>query len=59
MTRKDFQLIADAIKLTSQDNDSDDLRALALNLCVELKKQNPAFKKELFIKACGFNNDCN
>tara|TARA_B100000287_G_scaffold293179_1_gene276543 strand:- start:323 stop:487 length:165 start_codon:yes stop_codon:yes gene_type:complete len=53
MTRKDYQLIADAIKLTNQDNDSDDLRALALNLCVELKKQNPAFKKELFIKACG------
>jgi len=59
MTRKDYQLIADVIKQTAEDRPSDPqgwtptLRAFALSLSVELKKDNPNFKPALFLKACG------
>lgn len=59
MTRKDYQLIADVIKATAANRPTDPqgwtptLRALALNLSVELQKENPRFKPEYFLKACG------
>jgi len=63
MTRKDYQTIADVIKATLNsnvvDSNSNDLSILATSLCVEFKRDNNRFKPELFLKACGFNNDCN
>ena len=59
MTRKDYQLIADVIKQTGAHRPSNPqgwtptLRALAANLAVQLKKENPNFKPALFLKACG------
>jgi len=59
MTRKDYQLIADVIKATAANRPATPqgwtptLRALALSLSVELKKDNPNFKPEYFMKACG------
>jgi hypothetical protein len=50
MTRKDYQMIADVIKASRFGHS---LEALALNLSVELKKDNPRFKPALFLKACG------
>ena len=59
MTGKDYQLIADVIKATAANRPTapqgwtPTLRALALNLSVELQKDNPRFKPEYFMKACG------
>jgi hypothetical protein len=53
MTRKDYQLIADVIKASRSVPSAIHLRALALDLSIELKKENPNFKPALFLKACG------
>jgi len=55
MTRKDYQMIANTIKSTAaaQSTVAPTLRCFALNLSVELKKDNPNFKPALFLKACG------
>lgn len=55
MTRKDYQLIADVIKATAaaKSTVAPTLHCLALNLSVELQKDNPRFKPEYFLKACG------
>jgi hypothetical protein len=54
MTRKDFELIANAIRVTKNATEGDDavLRELALNLCVEFKRVNGRFNNERFLKAC-------
>ena len=54
MTRKDYQLIADVIKATAANRPTDPqgwtptLRALALNLSVELQKDNPSSRNGQF-----------
>ena len=57
MTRKDYQLIADTIKRTSEvkvlGKSNATLRVLACNLAAQLQKDNPNFKPALFLKACG------
>ncbi len=57
MTRKDYKAIAAVFKATLNsnvvDNDSKDLTILANSLCIEFKKDNPRFKSELFLEACG------
>ena len=55
MTRKHFEMIANAIRVTKNSKAGDDsaLRELALNLCVEFKRENGRFNNELFLKACG------
>ena len=58
MTRKDYKLIADVIKLSGAYTDNpeynaDPLQSLALLFVQELKKDNPNFKPALFLKACG------
>ena len=53
MTRKDYQMIADVIKASRSVPPAIHLRNFALDLSVELKKDNPNFKPALFLKACG------
>jgi hypothetical protein len=61
MTRKDFQMIADILKahtnsdfkVTCEDDRNFLIRNLALDLCVELKKDNPRFDNKRFLEACG------
>ncbi len=55
MTRKHFELIANTIRVTKNTTEGDDaaLRELALNLCVEFKRENGRFNNERFLKACG------
>jgi len=50
MTRKDFQLIADVIKLHV---DSHTGQALALDFAQALLKANPRFDRRRFLSACG------
>ena len=57
MTRKDYRTIAAVFKATLNsnvvDSSSNDLSILATSLCIEFKKDNPRFKPELFLEACG------
>ena len=55
MTRKDYKLLADVIKASRSVPAAIHLRALALDLSIELKKDNPNFKPALFLKACGLS----
>jgi hypothetical protein len=55
MTRKDYYLIAGALakcKSLGQEN----LLYVADMLAVELKQNNPAFKREVFLKEAGVEN---
>ena len=54
MTRKDFELIANAIRVTKNTTDGGDaaLRELALNLCVEFRRVNGRFNANRFLEAC-------
>ena len=53
MTRKDFQMIADIIKL---HRSSPTAKALALDFVQAFKKVNPRFDNKRFLNACGFMN---
>jgi len=48
MTTKDYKLIAKTINLIIQK----DFNLALNNLCEELKKDNPLFNREKFLKAC-------
>ena len=56
MTRKDYVLIARAIKNQRSDKNSDEvthvLDSLALELADEMQEENVRFDHELFISAC-------
>lgn len=57
MTRKDYRLIAEEIKhVVELDNTlaAPALRMLVSRLCTKLHEDNPNFKAEVFVKACGF-----
>jgi hypothetical protein len=55
MTRKHFELIANAIRVTKNTKAGDDaaLRELALNLCVEFRRENSRFNANRFLEVCG------
>ena len=55
MTRKHFEMIANAIRVTKNTTEGDDaaLRELALNLCVEFRRENSRFNANRFLEACG------
>jgi hypothetical protein len=58
MTRKDYRLIAEAIRYTAEGIDTDDEGAhqalvnVASNLSVELRRDNPRFDRTKFFAAC-------
>lgn len=57
MTRKDYILLAQAIKVAvvNPDNDLRTTRAVAYAIANNLQLDNMRFDAEKFIKACGFN----
>ena len=55
LTRKHFQAIADCIKRTQGRDDHAIALQIALNLCTVFKAENPAFDRERFLAACGFD----
>lgn len=65
MTKKDYQLIAEAIKRTAWDVDEIDrpakdkkLKAVSGELASKLEKDNPRFDRVRFFEACTvFEND--
>ena len=54
MTRKDYVLIAEAIKVEAQWGDNATAKGIAEFLCTVLKTDNSAFDKTKFLTACGF-----
>lgn len=55
MTKKDYELIASAIhKMSSLDHGAH--LYVADMLAVTLKQDNPRFKRDVFLKACGINS---
>ena len=49
MTRKDFQMIADVVKMI---DDKDTRHTVAMNFAVKLKGVNPRFSGSKFVGAC-------
>ncbi len=49
MTRKDFQMIADVVKMI---DDKDPRHTVAMNFAVKLKGVNPRFDISRFVGAC-------
>jgi len=49
MTRKDFQMIADVVKMI---DDKDTRHTVAMNFAVKLKGVNPRFDISRFVGAC-------
>tara|TARA_B100001245_G_C22890259_1_gene428678 strand:- start:207 stop:410 length:204 start_codon:yes stop_codon:yes gene_type:complete len=56
MTRKDYYLIAEAIKKCASLG-QDNLLYVADMIAIDLQKDNPAFKYELFVKAAGVTQE--
>jgi hypothetical protein len=57
MSRKDYVLIAEAIKISKEANPEEQSNCLAYlvgNLQARLLRENPNFKEDIFRKACGF-----
>ena len=57
MTRKDYQLIASAIKQARDESltAKGEFAELVETLCKALKADNVLFKREIFEKACGID----
>jgi sigma54-dependent transcription regulator len=53
MTRKDFELIAEAIKEITASDYPQDRKDKAQLFASVLATTNPRFNRELFMKACG------
>ena len=49
MTRKDFQMLADVVKMI---DDKDTRHTVAMNFAVKLKGVNPRFSVSKFVGAC-------
>ena len=56
MTRRDYYLIAGALK-KCKSLGQENLLYVADMLAVELKQNNPAFKRELFLKESGVSDE--
>jgi hypothetical protein len=57
MTRKDYIAIAEAIRLTTEDEygrDSTGLAFCASRIAHVMAADNPRFDRDKFLKACGF-----
>ena len=58
MSKKDYELIAKSFRFMvntyERDKQKDVLFQTAVELSIELKKDNPKFDTLKFIKACGF-----
>jgi hypothetical protein len=56
MTRKDYQLIANAVNLAHWLSANDKYRLgvnqVALDLATVLERENPRFNRDLFLAAC-------
>jgi hypothetical protein len=64
MTRKDYELIAKAINLAVRgaialDRPLSELRFLAATLAMDLRRDNPRFDEDKFLKACGLGEMIN
>ena len=62
MTRKDYELLAESIRLTRNKAewqgkaiDETTLEAVTTSMAQLLEYENPRFNRELFLKACGVN----
>jgi hypothetical protein len=59
MTRKDYQLIADAINLSKWSSGNDihleTIGIVAQDLATKLEQDNPWFDRAKFLTACGVN----
>jgi len=61
MTKKDYELIAETLKSSYEDNinkSSASVGAISLliqNFALNLETTNPRFNREMFLKACGVN----
>jgi|TARA_R100001510_G_C7602782_1_gene168842 dihydroneopterin aldolase len=55
MTRKDYKVFAELIKTSVNNPEIFTITDLANELCEVFKKDNPNFKKDLFLKACDLN----
>jgi hypothetical protein len=53
MTKRDYELIVRALKAIDGLLDQADLNLIVLSMCKELKADNPGFKPDKFVKACG------
>ena len=50
MSRKHYRMIADAFRSNT------DPKAIAEALAISLKEDNPRFRRETFLDACGFGD---
>lgn len=53
MTRKDFQELADMVRLELDDVTPHTRALIAVRLASVCKRANPAFKRDVFYRACG------
>lgn len=55
MTKKDFEAVARALKVSIADLKLNDDKATQLidNMMYELRRLNPKFNNEIFLAACG------
>ena len=57
MTKKDYELIAEAIKTSRKVTQGESVLVsvahLANTLATDLEIENPRFNREIFLKACG------
>lgn len=62
MTKKDYELIASALKINIWDNDYlenyEDAKILFSKIADKLASKNPRFNKEKFLQACGVETLC-
>jgi hypothetical protein len=62
MTKKDYELIAQALADISENYEGDDwtvsgvIGLMAGKLANKLESENPRFNREMFLKACGVFN---
>ena len=60
MTKKDYELIAKAIKNATADliisANTETTDNIVWGLALELEKENPKFNRNKFVKACGLDD---
>jgi len=57
MTRKDYYLVAEALKKTAGVLGQENLLYVADMVAVDMQKENPAFKYELFLETAGVTRE--
>ena len=58
MTQKDYWIIANIVKKHRDESATakGEFAEMVESFCLELKAQNPRFKREIFERACGLDN---